>query len=468
MGLSENRETTTMDEQLAVAHEEARGVTRALSEYSSNLGFDDLPGEVRTMVRHCLLDWLGVTLAGSREDTAGPVLAEALEQGGAPQATLIGDGTRSSVLQAALVNGTLSHALDFDDVQFAMFGHPTVTVVPVLLALAERDGRSGREFATAFVAGVETECRVGLLATDEHYNRGFHATGTVGTFGAAAAAARMLELDAETSATAFGIAGTQAAGLKANFGTMCKPLHAGKAAANGLYAALLAKRGFTSRPDILEHQQGFTDALSSGSDAHAALNGLGDFFHTRDILFKYHAACYGTHASMDAARQLREEHGIHIADIDRVEIRVPVRNLKVCNIQEPCTGLETKFSLRFTAAMALAGINTSMIESYNDALSRDPELVALRDKVRIVGDDNLTRGMCELIVAMSDGVVFRLTADVSKPASDLDRQGSRLEEKFRALATPIIGEDRADEVIGMVGNLEHLDDLHGLVARLTA
>lgn len=453
-----------MDKQTVLAEAQSEGLTRRLTEYTSALAYEALPEDVRAVARHCLLDWFGVTLAGSREDTARIVLAEALEQGGAAQATLIGNGARTGVLQAALVNGTTSHALDYDDVQFAMFGHPTVAVVPAILALAERDGLGGKALITAFVAGVEAACRIGLLATDGHYARGYHATGTFGALGAAAGAARLLGLDAGTTALALGIAGTQAAGLKAVFGTMCKPLHAGKAAANGLYGALLARRGFTSRGNILECDQGFISTLSPGIDVEAAMRGLGESFHTRDILFKYHAACYGTHASINAARRLGERHEIDPANVAKIEVKVPVRNLKVCNIQSPETGLEAKFSLRLTAAMALAGVSTADIAAYTDELCRVPALVALRDKTRIVGDKSFGRGQTEVIVSMRDGVVYREVGDVSVPESDLAHQGKRLEEKFRAIATPVIGARKAERLLGLVEDLDSLDDVSALIA----
>jgi 2-methylcitrate dehydratase PrpD len=342
-------------------------LTRALADYSSGLRFEDIPGDVRTIVKHCVLDWLGVTLAGSREDAGRIVREEALEQGGAPQATIIGDGARTGVGQAALVNGTASHALDYDDVHFAFLGHPTVTVLPAVLALAERDACNGRELITAFVAGVEVGSRVGEYVTEAHYARGHHATGTLGTFAAAAGAARMLALDAEACATSLGIAATQAAALKSMFGTMCKPLHAGKAAASGQYAALLAKRGFTSRGDGIECSQGFADTQSPVAEPEGALEGFGERFHCRDFLFKYHAACYGTHSSIEALARLKAAHGIDSSAVDKVEIRVPTRNLRVCNIQEPCTGLEAKFSLRFVSAMTLAGRSTSDITPMRSA-----------------------------------------------------------------------------------------------------
>ena len=453
------------DQQTARTPVQPHGVTRQLAEYSSALRYEELPEDVRTIVKHCVLDWLGVTLAGSREETGQIVMAETLEQGGDLQATLVGNGRKTGIVQAALANGTSSHALDYDDVQFDLFGHPTVTVLPAILALAERNGHDGRELMTAFVAGVETECRIGLLATADHYARGYHATGTIGTFGAAAGAARMMGLDTDACARALGIAGTQAAGLKASFGTMCKPLHAGKAASNGLFAAILAKRGFTSPEDVLECSQGFVDTQSPSRDPAAALDRLGEKFHTRNILFKYHAACYGTHASIDAARRMVDEHGIAPTKIAKVELRVPTRNLKVCNIKNPSTGLEAKFSLRHTAAMAFVGVNTGDIAVYTDATATDPALVALRDKVHVVGEESLARGECELIVSMDDGVVFRRSGDASQPETDLDHQGHRLREKFSMIATPVIGDDKAREVIRLVDELDEIEDFSDLMAR---
>jgi 2-methylcitrate dehydratase PrpD len=441
----------------------ADGLSRALASYSSNLHFDDIPGDVRTIVKHCVLDWLGVTLAGSREDAGRIVREEALEQGGAPQATLIGDGARTSIAQAALVNGTASHALDYDDVHFVFFGHPTVTVLPAVLAIAERDGRNGKDLMTAFVAGVEVGCRVGQYVTEAHYARGHHATGTLGTFSAAAATARMLGLDADRCATALGIAATQAAALKSMFGTMCKPLHAGKAAANGQYAALLAKRGFSSRRDGIECSQGFADTQSPVVDPEGALEGFGEVFHTRDVLFKYHAACYGTHASIEALTRLRNTHGIDSRSVDTVEIRVPTRNLKVCNIQDPRTGLEAKFSLRLVSAMALTGKSTSDIAVYDDPVCTDRELVRLRDRIRVVGDDELGRGASEVIVCMGDGVVYREFDDVSVPSRNLGEQGRRLEDKFVTLASPVIGDGKAHEIVELVGKLEQLESLDALL-----
>jgi len=438
-------------------------VTRALAAFASDLRFDEIPTDVRTLAKQCLLDWLGVTLAGSRQEAARILRAEVLEQGGAPQATILGAAVRTGVGQAALVNGTASHVLDYDDVLFERRLHASVGLFPALLALAERDARSGRDLIVAFVAGVETACRIGRLVTDAHRERGHHPTATLGTLGAAAGAARLLRLDVEASAAALGIAATQAAGLRAMFGTMSKALHAGKASANGLLSALLAGRGFGSRADAIECLHGFADTLSPACEPGAALAGLGETYALRDVLFKYHAACYSAHAAIDAAARLRALYRLDPRAIANVTVRATAASLAICDIRSPQTGLEAKFSLRLTTAMALSGRNTAEIGSYSDAACVDPELVALRDATRVVGARELAAGASEVIVRLRDGAVHRLASDVSEPNRDFEAQGRRLEGKFAALASPVIGSANARELIARVGELEHLERLDDLV-----
>src|SRR5579883_875101 len=306
-------------------------VTAALASRAAALRPETLPAEIRLLVRQCLLDWLAVTIAGAQEELTRILVAEAEEQGGRPVASLIGRALRTSTQQAALVNGAASHALDYDDVNMTMGGHPTAPVMPAVLALAESRGASGADLITAFVAGYETACRVGALVAPGHYARGFHATATAGSFGAAAGCARLLGLDAATTAVALGIAGTQAAGLKSMFGTMCKPLHAGKAAQNGLLAARLAARGFSSRPDVLECVQGF--AATHGPDYHpeAALGAAPGGWYLRGNLFKYHAACYLTHAPIECARAVARRPGFAADQVREIVLRVDRGADKVCN-----------------------------------------------------------------------------------------------------------------------------------------
>ena len=253
--------------------ERTDSITAELATICRSVRYEDLPAEALYAARQCLLDWLGVTVAGHDEPLARLLREEVSEQGGRAQATIVGSDERVSASQAALVNGATSHALDYDDVLMAMSGHPSVPVWPALLALAELRGAGAREVLAAFVAGIEMEARTGHLVMPGHYATGFHATGTLGAFGAAAACAHLLELTEEQWLHALGIAGAQAAGLKSMFGTMCKPLHAGKAAQNGLLAATLAARGYTSDTTVLESAQGFTATQTTTPHPERALAG---------------------------------------------------------------------------------------------------------------------------------------------------------------------------------------------------
>lgn len=439
------------------ARDATQGLTGALARACRSFQFESLPPDVIFLGKQCVLDWIGVALAGSGQPLAEILRAQVLEDGGAPQATLVGSGEAVSASQAALVNGAAAHALDFDDVIGGM-GHPTVPVLPALLAMAERDGRNGRDLLTAFVAGVEMETRIGAFGMASHYAKGFHSTGTLGTFGAAAGCAHLLGLDEEQWLRALGIAGTQAAGLKSMFGTMCKPLHAGKAAQNGLFAASLAARGYTANPAVLETDQGFAATQVPEPKAERALDGLGESYAIRTVLFKYHAACYGTHETIENMLALKAAHDIRPEAIEAIELRVPESNLAMCNIQEPETALEGKFSMRFTAAMALADGDLSE-QAFTDERVNDPRFVVLRDRVSVGSHPagHPDRGT-EATIRLRDGTVLRHEVDLFIPATDLERQWERLEAKFRSLAEPLLGPNRTDAIVRTVQSLESLND----------
>jgi 2-methylcitrate dehydratase PrpD len=442
----------------------SQGLTRALAEQARTLTYADLPNDVRKLARQCLLDYVACTLAGSKDELAGILLAEMQEQGGAPTATVIGHGARLPVLSAALVNGAASHALDYDDVNLSMTGHPSVVLLSALLALAEERGSSGTDVMTAFVAGYELQCRLGLALAPGHYNTlGFHATGTLGSFGAAAACAHLLGLDEAQFATAMGIAGTQAAGLKSMFGTMCKPLHAGKAAYHGALAARLAQRGFTARGDIIECAQGFARTHSPDFHPERALATPERGFHILNNLFKYHAACYMTHAPIEAARKLREQHGVKPEQIARIRLVLDETCDRICNIAAPRTGLEAKFSLRLTTAMALAGVDTGGLSSYSEETAADANLIALRDKVEFDFRNRVSNTVADMELVLTDGRSVSTSYDAGVPASDIDEQGRRLAEKFSSLAEPILGRANANDLSGEIGRLEALPDLRALM-----
>ena len=444
----------------------AQGLTRALSQQARGLTYADLPGEVRALARQCVLDYVACTLAGASEPLTRMLLAEMAEQGGRDEAGVIGHATRLPAASAALVNGSAAHALDFDDVNMAMPGHPSVAILPALLALAEARGAGGAALIAAFVAGYELQCRIGTTISPGHYDvLGFHATATVGSFGAAAACAHLLGLDADQSATALGIAGTQAAGLKSMFGTMCKPLHAGKAAYHGLLAAKLAARGFTSRADVLECTQGFARTHSPDFNPERAFSAPPGGYYIRNNLFKYHAACYLTHAPIETARKLRAQHGVTPDKVARIHLMLDEACDRVCNIPAPVTGLEAKFSLRLTTAMALAGVDTGGVASYSEATAADPMLIALRDKMELEFRPGIGNTRAELTLDMTNGTRLTARHDSGVPAAEVAEQGRRLGEKFGALTEPILGRGRAADLMGCrLDRLDVLTDLRGLMA----
>jgi 2-methylcitrate dehydratase PrpD len=444
--------------------EAGQGLTRALAEQARGLRLDDIPATVRAWARQCVLDYIGCGIAGASDELVTILLAEMCEHGGKEAASLLGHAGRLPVGSAAIVNGAASHALDFDDVNLAMPGHPSVAILPALLALAEERGSSGADVLTAFVAGYELQCRLGRTIAPGHYDGlGFHATATVGSFGAAAACAHLLGLDAEKFATALGIAGTQAAGLKSMFGTMCKPLHAGKAAYHGWIAAKLAARGFTSRTDVLECGQGFARTHSPDFNPDRAFDAAPGGWWIANNLFKYHASCYMTHAAIESARKLREQHGFSPEQVERVDVRLEEACDRICNIPAPRTGLEAKFSLRLTTAMGLAGVDTSRLSTYSEAVAADPVLIGLRDKVSLDFRTGVPSTFTEIELSLRDGSRFTAQHDAGLPAGDVVHQGKRLEAKFAALVDPVLGTAKTARLISEIGRLESLPEISGVL-----
>ena len=440
-------------------------LTEFLALRATNLRYEDIPEPARALTRQCVLDYFGVAIAGADDPLVRILLDEMAEAGGVPQAGVIGHAARLPALSAALVNGAAAHALDYDDVNMAMPGHPSVAILPGLLALAELTGASGREVISAFVAGYETACRVGVALQPGHYNLGFHSTGTVGSFGAAAACAKLLGLQTMGIAAALGIAGTQAAGLKSQFGTMCKPFHAGRAAQSGLLAARLAARGFTSRTDLVECVQGF--ALTHGPDfsPEAARATPQAGLHLFANLFKYHAACYLTHAPIECARRLRDDHRLKPEDIAGITLRLDASCERVCNIPAPVDGLQSKFSLRQTVAMALAGFDTASLTAYSVENALDPVLVRLREQVKLDWQEAWPQTLSELELVLADGRHLTARHDAGIPAADIGEQGERLAAKFDVLVKPIFGSARTRELREAIADLDRISDI-GNVTKL--
>ena len=423
-----------------------------------------IPLATLDMAGLCVLDWLGLAIGGANEPATRLTRAVAVAEGATPVASAVGAGRGFSARQAALINGVAGHALDYDDVNLAMHVHPTAVILPGLLALAEAKGVSGRAVIEAFVVGYEAAGMIGTLISTSHYARGFHATGTIGAFGAAAACAYLLGLDEETPARAYGLAGSQAAGLKAQFGTMTKPLHAGRAAEAGVMAALWARAGMSARTDILEHPRGFAATQSDGLPS----EGLRwDGYALDKNLFKHHAACFGTHGTLEAIGALRRQ-GLVPEAVRAIRLKVDAGADAMCNIAEPRTGQEAKFSLRFNAALAVHGVDTSDVAAYADAVVQRADLDAIRALTTVdLAPPGWPEDVTEVSVETLDGRILVMRHDVSKPAGDLDALGQKLRTKFLNLTEPLIGPRRAKDLMARAERLATQDDLAALLAEAT-
>jgi 2-methylcitrate dehydratase PrpD len=433
--------------------------TQRLVELGRRVRLSEVPPEALLVAKHCVLDWLAVTLAGAREPLVRIVYEQCCAADAGTEATLLGFGRRSSVTSAALLHGTAAHALDYDDTHWSLQGHPTAPVLGALWGLAERERASGAALLTALIAGVEVECVLGQWLNPDHYKRGFHATGTLGTFGAAAGAAHLLGQSERVWSHAFGLAGTQAAGLKSAFGTMAKPLHAGRAAQTGLMSALLAAGGFEANPEILETAQGFgaTHGVLAASESVPARLAI------LDTLFKYHAACHLTHATIDGLHALQQQQPMAASDIERIELNVDETCLGVCAIEQPETGMQAKFSLKATAAMAILGDATDDPKAFDDARVTAREVRALMERVHVQVEP-MPATATRVRVSLRGGQVLETSRDAGIPEASLTKQTERLSAKFDRLA-PLSAAVRA-EVRDRIMNLERESDLSALIERV--
>jgi 2-methylcitrate dehydratase PrpD len=457
-----------MQDALSSAGVETQSVSARLADFVTGLRPDEVTPAALTWASHALLDWTGVSLAARDEPVVAMLLADAETTSDNGACTLVGQTARAGLYDTALINGAAGHALDYDDVIRAMGGHPSVPTIPVALALAETRGHSGREMLCAIVAGFEVGCALGRMSGTSHYERGFHNTATFGTFAAAATAGRLLGLDAEQMQRAFGLAASLASGLKCNFGTMTKPMHAGLAAQSGLRAARLAAAGFTSNPDALEVAQGFvpTQVPEFDTTVWSDPRMSGEGFAIEQTLFKYHAACYGTHGVLEAIGKLRREHGVSLDDLKAMRLFVNTRSAGNCNQPDPKTGLALKFSIRHLATAALAGEDTAALDTYSAETATNPTYVAARDRVTGEFEPERDRMTARVELDTTDGRTLSADADVGVPAADTEDQWRKLAAKFSSLSEPLIGAERADAIKGAIAGMSEATDVSRFVALL--
>jgi 2-methylcitrate dehydratase PrpD len=440
-------------------------VTQMLARFSRDTRSEGIPRAVRLEALRALLNWLGCAIGASGHATVERALAAVRPFAGPPQATVLGRGDRLDILHAALLNGITSHTFDFDDTHLRTVIHPAGPVAAAIIALAEHRPVAGTAFVDAFVVGVEVECRIGLAVYPSHYDVGWHITGTAGVFGAAAAAGRLLGLDPESMTHALGIAATTASGLREMFGSMCKPFHPGWAAKNGLYAALLAQQGFTSAAQPIEGRRGFANVLATARDYAAITERLGETWELSENTYKPFACGIVIHPVIDGCVELRNQHGLDAADIAAVAVDVHPLVLELTGKTRPQIGLEGKFSVYHSAAVALID-GTAGEAQYSDARVRDPAVIALRDKVTASVDATMAEDAARIVITLTDGRtleqhVEHAIGSLARPMDDED-----LMQKFRDLVVPILGEHAAEALIEQVWALEAMDDV-GRLAALT-
>jgi 2-methylcitrate dehydratase PrpD len=392
-----------------------------------------LPETALSMARLSLFDWMVCGLAGVGEPVAGIIRDHVTGTGAA---SVFGGGT-APARAAALANGTISHALDYDDTHFGHIGHLSVGIYPAALAVGQEVGANTAAVVDAFLVGAEAAIRIGMVLGVGHYNRGFHQTATAGAFGATIAAGRLYGLTRYQMRAALGLCATRASGLKSQFGTMGKPLNAGIAASNGVECAALARAGMTSASDGIWGPQGF---VATHSDAPMAWDNRATFLF-EDVQYKLHACCHGTHAMIEALGAVKRAHNLPAERVAAIRLCTSPRWLSVCDIKLPRTGLEVKFSYNWLAGMVLSGIATSSDRSYTDALAGDATLTRLAQRITVAGDTAVGEMQALGQVETVDGQIIPFAHDLAT-RQPLDQ----LQGALRAKAEGLVGPERAGKL----------------------
>ena len=432
------------------------------------------PAAARGAAARALLDTVGVTLAGAAEPAAR-IVQRVVGQDGAGPCTVLGTALRSSAGHAALANGTAAHALDYDDMCFVSLAHPSAPLVAAALAAAEIAGASGAALLDAYVVGFELEGRLGRAMNPRHYQRGWHCTATLGTIGAAAAASRLLGLDVAAAGHALAIAASEASGLKENFGTMVKPLHAGLAARNGVLAALLAQAGMTASRAAIEGPQGFLAAMDSERPSLEPFAAdLGSRWEIVDtgITVKLYPSCAGTHPTLDAILDLKRSAGFGADEVEAIEIGVDPIVPTILLYDRPSSGLEGKFSMPFCAAAAIVHGRVG-IETFAEATLREPAIVALQARVTMRVDPTLDPSapsltQARVAIRLRGGRVLTASANGARGYPERPASDDELATKFMSCATQALSEESARDLLASLRDVESISDVRELTARAPA
>ena len=439
-------------------------VTARIARFVVEARYDKLSTESVATAKEAVLDCLGVTLAGSKEQS-GNICAEiARDEHAREEATVLGQGFKSSVSQAAFINGTAAHALDFDH-SFALGGQPTAPIIPAALSLSESLGVSGRQLLEAYAAGIEVTAKL-VRSVRGSSEEGWHAPGVFGVFGASAACAKLLGLDASRVQMALGITASTASGVVANFGTMTKPLHVGLAARNGVLATRLAQRGFTANAQAIEAGVGFYENFYHGVPGDSRVIGeLGKpcELETRGIKIKPYPCGGLTHTAIDAALDLRAQHGITAERVEQVAVDVPRHTYSRIVFRVPETGLQGKFCMPYLVARAIADGKISL-DAFTDAAVRDQNILRLAEKVQmrldadLKGSDASSRP-ARVTIRMKDGQSHSRYVEHAKGSREVPLTADELRAKFMECASQAIDQSTAERAVQYIERLETLDSI---------
>ena len=446
--------------------EPVRDVTRRLAAWVVASRPEDVPAAIRHEALRTILNWTGCAVGGSAHETVEIALRALKPFSGPPQSSVLGRKDRLDVLNASLTNGISSHIFDFDDTDLRTIVHPAGPVAPALLALAEYRPFSGSRFLHALIVGVEVECRIANAVYPQHYDIGWHITGTVGPFGAAAAAGKLLGLSEQQIVWALGLAATQPVGLREMFGTMTKSFHPGRASQNGLTAALLAAQNFTSSDAPLEAPRGWANVLSTARNYREITDKLGDRYQIAFNSYKPFPCGVVIHPAIDGALQIRAENGLAADRIQRIELRVHPLVLELTGKKTPQTGLEGKFSVYHAVAAAMVYGRVGEPE-FSDQAVHNPAVLALRERVTATIDSGIAEDQVRISVLLKEGrrldkFVEHAVGSAKNPMSD-----AQLEDKCRGLAAPILTAERVSRLIDYCWHLETAPDA-GQLARLAS
>jgi 2-methylcitrate dehydratase PrpD len=458
------------------------GITREVAHFVAGTRFRDIPGDVIRSAQGFILDALGVALAGQTEQGTRIVLDYARRFGGREEVPVFGTPHKLPLPLAALVNGVSAHAMDYDDTQLstskeAVYGlltHPTAPVLNAALAAGAREKISGAELLLAYIIGVEVECRIADAINPRHYQSGFHSTATIGGLGAAMAVGKILRLNEEALLRALGIAASMASGLRENFGTMTKPLHAGRAAENGVTAALLAQVGHTAATNILEARRGFFSAMAGGFDASKIAGRFGKpyFMQNPGISIKPYPSGSLSHPAQDLILDLVKKHDLQADDIAKVEVGANSNVPNALIYPMPKTALEGKFSIPFCMAIAILERKAG-IAQFVDKKVRERKVIELMKRVNLYVDDELEKlgydqVRSKIRIELKNGKVIEGRADIARGHPQNPMSWAELSEKFHDCAALVLPRAKADSIIRFVSRLPEQRSLAPLLPALAA